>query len=152
VIAPYALLLAATSLAGTIDGPGVHRLLKAHRGHPIVVNFWATWCEPCVKEFPELIALAQDRKDWVVISVSIDDAADRPAVEAFVKEHKPPFSVYLKAPGPDEPFINGVDPHWSGAVPATWVWDASGKPLAWIEGEQTRRDVERAVKGPTTSP
>ena len=139
------ILLAASLLAGDVDAQGLHRAVKAQKGRAVVVNFWATWCEPCVKEFPDFVALAKDRKDIAVISVTIDEASDRGAVEDFLKKQKPTFPVYLKASGSDEAFINGVDPKWSGAVPLTMVYGADGKRLLFEEREISRKEIEAAL-------
>jgi thiol-disulfide isomerase/thioredoxin len=136
------LLAAATLLAGEVDAAKLHQAVRAQRGRPVVVNFWATWCEPCVHEFPDFVALARDRKDVAFISVTIDDTDDRPAVEDFVKKQQPPFPVYLKAPGGDEAFIKAVDPKWSGAVPLTMIFDAAGERVHFEESEMTRQEVE----------
>lgn len=138
-------LLAATLLAGDVDAQGLHRAVRAQRGRVVVVNLWATWCEPCVKEFPDFVALARDRRDVAVISVSIDDPGDRPAVLDFLKKQKPPFPVYMKADGNDEAFINGVDPKWSGAVPLTMIYDVSGKRIYFDEREVTRAELEKLL-------
>lgn len=139
------ILLAAALLAGDVDAQGIHRAVKAQKGRAVVVNFWATWCEPCVKEFPDFVALAKERRDVAVISVSIDDPADRAVVEDFLKKQKPTFPVYVKAEGGDEAFINGIDPKWSGAVPLTIVYDVAGKRVLFEEREVTRKEIEAAI-------
>jgi thiol-disulfide isomerase/thioredoxin len=140
-----ALLLAAAATVPRIDAAGVHKLVAAEKGRPVVVSFWATWCAPCIKEFPDLVALARERKDVTVLSISIDDESERAAVDAFVAKQKPSFRVYIKAPGPEEAFINGVDPKWSGSVPLTLIFDSAGQKKALIEGEQTRAELEKAL-------
>jgi thiol-disulfide isomerase/thioredoxin len=138
-------LLLAAVLAGRLDAAGVGRTVAAHRGRPVVLTLWATWCEPCVKEFPELAALARERKDVAFVSVSIDEPADRGTVETFVTERRPPFPVYMRAAGPDQAFIDGVDREWSGVVPATLVYDREGRRVALLQGEHTRADIEKAL-------
>lgn len=140
-------LVLAGVLSGELDAPRLWRALDAYRGRPVVLSLWATWCKPCVEEFPVLIALARERKDVAVVSVSIDEKEDRGALETFVREKQPPFPVYAKAPGGDEAFINGVDPAWSGVVPATLVLGPDGKRLALIQGEHSRADIEKALAG-----
>jgi thiol-disulfide isomerase/thioredoxin len=140
-------LLLATVLAGQVDGPGVFRLVQAHKGHPVVVSLWATWCDPCLKEFPWMMALARARKDVVFLSVSIDDPETRGALEAFVVRRQPPFPVYARLPGKDEEFINGVDRAWKGAVPTTLVYGPDGQRTAILEGEHSRADLEKALGG-----
>ena len=147
-----ALLLAAGLLAGDLDAKGVHGAVQAQKGRPVVVNLWATWCAPCVAEFPGLVALAKERKDVAFISVTIDDPADRGAVETFLKKQQPTFPVYLKAAGSDEAFIAGIDEKWSGAVPLTLIYDAAGKKTAQIEGEATRKSIEAALPAAKPKP
>ena len=139
-----ALLLAAI-LAGQLDAAGVGRAVAAHRGRPVVLTLWATWCDPCVKEFPGLIALARERKDVAFVSVSIDEPTDRSALETFVSQRKPPFPVYIRTAGPDDAFIDGVDREWSGVVPTTLVYDREGRRVALLQGEHTRVDIEKAL-------
>jgi thiol-disulfide isomerase/thioredoxin len=141
-----AVLAAPQALAGEVDGPGVGRLVAARRGRPVVVSLWATWCAPCVKEFPELIALARARRDIAVLAVSIDDPESRAQVEAFVSERRPPFPVYLKAAGRDDDFIAALDREWSGVVPATLVYAGDGTRAALIEGEHARAEIEKALE------
>jgi thiol-disulfide isomerase/thioredoxin len=137
--------LLALALAGQLSAAELQAHIAQERGRPVVVSFWATWCEPCRKEFPALSALAREHPDVAWISVSIDDSSDRPAVEKLLREMAPPFQVYLKAPGPDQAFIDGVDPEWSGAVPMTLVFDASGRRLALLKGEHGHAEIERAL-------
>jgi thiol-disulfide isomerase/thioredoxin len=138
-------LLAAT-LAGQLDAAGVLARVAQERGRPVVVNFWATWCAPCRKELPALAALARERPDVAWLSVSIDDPADRPAVEKLIVDLPGPLAVYLKAPGPDQAFIDGIDKKWSGVVPMTLIIDAQGVRRARLTGEHGRTEVERALK------
>lgn len=140
-------LLLVALLAGEVDAAALHRLVQARRGHPVVIAFWATWCAPCVKEFPALVELAGRHRDAAFIAVSLDDREDREAVEGFLAKRRPPFPVYLKAPGRDEPFINGVDADWSGAIPATLVFDRAGKRAALLSGEHAPQEIEKALEG-----
>lgn len=142
-----AALLLSSVLAGEVDAAAVHRLVAAQKGHPVLLNLWATWCAPCLAEFPELIRLAHDRPDLVIVSVSIDDASERAAAEKVVLKQKPPFPVYWKKPGEDEAFINGVDRRWSGSLPAVLIFDVDGRQTALLEGEHSRAELERAIDG-----
>lgn len=138
-------LVLASALAGQVDAPALRKLVLEHKGRPVVVSLWATWCEPCVKEFPELAALARRRTDVAFLSVSLDEDEDLAALETFVAERRPPFPVYRKAPGKDEAFIDGVDAAWSGVIPATLVFSRDGRKAALLQGEHTMQAVERAI-------
>ncbi|HET7293000.1 MAG TPA: TlpA disulfide reductase family protein [Vicinamibacteria bacterium] len=139
------LLLLLSSLAGEIDAPALRKLVLEHKGRPVVVSLWATWCEPCVKEFPELASLARRRPDVAFLSVSLDEQDDVAGLEAFVSRQRPPFPVFRKAPGKDDAFIDGLDAAWGGVIPATLVFGRDGRKAALLQGEHTMQAIERAV-------
>jgi peroxiredoxin len=73
------------------DLGGKKQRLAAHRGKVVLLNFWATWCPPCVEELPSLVALrrALEGKDFAVLTVSVDDSAA--IVKSFFAKHKRPL-------------------------------------------------------------
>ena len=68
--------------------------LAAQRGHWVVVNFWATWCGPCLQEIPDLTAFAKSRKDVTVIGLDFEEI-EKTELAAFLKEHKPGYPIAL---------------------------------------------------------
>jgi thiol-disulfide isomerase/thioredoxin len=114
-----------------IDAPSLTAILKRESAaRPLLVNFWATWCDPCREEFPDLVKLDQQfrPKGLDMISVSLDDLADiKTGVPKFLREMRATMPAYLlNVPDPDQ-IISTVDPKWSGALPATFLYDAEGK-------------------------
>lgn len=92
-----------------------------------VINFWATWCEPCVEELPAFIELDAN-EDIEVILISLDDAKNVDSlVNPFLKKQKITATVKLL----DDPYaaewIPMVDQHWDGAIPATLIQKGSKK-------------------------
>jgi thiol-disulfide isomerase/thioredoxin len=131
-----------------LDRQGYARLIANHRGRVVLVDFWATWCEPCRQEFAWLKELERRYRDrgLVVLAVSVDIPSAYPQVRKFLGQQQPRFSTYLKKPGDDEAFINAVDADWSGTLPATFVYDATGKRVRSLFGEQTPESFEAVVR------
>jgi thiol-disulfide isomerase/thioredoxin len=145
-------LLLAGVLAGTVTADDVHRLVAERRGTVVLLQLWASWCQPCVAEFPLLAQVAKERPGVQVVSVSVDDPQDLPTVEATIARLAPPFPVFAKAPGPDEPFINAVDKGWSGVLPALLIYDRDGRRARLLSGEQPAAEIARAVDRALASP
>ncbi len=131
-----------------IDQAGYTSLLAKHRGKPMMVNFWATWCEPCRDEFPMVNELAKKyaAQGLVVLGVSLDDDGEIILVRRFLARVQPVFPNYRKKPGNEEPFINSIDPKWTGAIPATFFYDPGGRQVAKLVGEHRREEFEAAIK------
>jgi cytochrome c biogenesis protein CcmG, thiol:disulfide interchange protein DsbE len=117
----------APDFALQLDGKPAH--LQDLRGKVVVLDFWASWCPPCVEETPSLIDLQRRIADrgGTVLGISMDD--DRNNYEAFLKEHKVNFPTYLDS---------------SKAIPATY--GTSMYPEAYIIGRNGR--IVRKVVGP----
>jgi thiol-disulfide isomerase/thioredoxin len=111
-----------------------------------LVNVWASWCQPCVAEMPELLRLEREyrAKRLRVILVSADFDSAAPA--RFLADRGVDFDTYLKT-GDDMTFINTLDRRWTGALPATFVFDANGAPRAFWEGRADFEKFESAVRG-----
>jgi thiol-disulfide isomerase/thioredoxin len=76
----------------TFDGQAYD--LAAQRGHWVVVNFWATWCGPCLQEIPDLTGFIKTRNDVAVIGLDFEEI-ERPDMEAFLKQHTPGYPIAI---------------------------------------------------------
>ena len=97
---------------------------------PLLINFWATWCDPCREEFPDLVKLDGDyrSKGLNFVAISLDDISDiKTAVPKFLKEMKAEMPVVLLNVNDPEPAIKAVDAAWDGQLPATFLYDKDGK-------------------------
>lgn len=127
-----------------IDREGYALLLGSLKGQVVVVNMWATWCEPCREEFPDLVKLHRELsgRGVRVVAVSLDQAsALEKEVAPFLQAQGTPFATYIKSPGGDDEFINAVDPSWSGALPATFVYDRTGRLARGIHGRTSLEEL-----------
>ncbi|HEV7844176.1 MAG TPA: TlpA disulfide reductase family protein, partial [Pyrinomonadaceae bacterium] len=115
-----------------IDVEGLKKLLALDekRPRPLLINFWATWCEPCRAEFPDMVKIDDDYRSrgLQLIAVSIDDVSEiNTSVPKFLEEMRASMPVYLLNTLEPEAAITYVDPQWSGSLPATFLYDAKGK-------------------------
>lgn len=109
-----------------IDEAGYKKLVQQRNGKILLVNFWATWCIPCREEFPELVKIANEYQtenvDVVGISTDFPDEIES-KVKPYLKSQNVDFQNYVKNFEDDDAFINSVNPEWSGALPATFIYD-----------------------------
>ena len=137
-----------------IDTDGLKKVLQRgpQAARPLLVNFWATWCEPCREEFPDLLKIAEAYKgrglDFAL--VSLDDAEDiNTKVPDFLREMHAQLPSYLLNVGEPETAIQAVDPTWKGDLPATFLYDAQGqvvfRHMGRIKPDELRAAIEKTM-------
>ena len=132
-----------------IDLDGYKKILAAYKGKPLLVTFWATWCEPCRYEYPTIVELAKEYKPkgLAVFGMSFDNNADMHLVRDFLAKNKPEFPNYRQNPDIDvDAFYVGVRPQWTGTMPETLFYGRDGRIVGHYEGEQTRADFVKAIE------
>lgn len=135
-----------------IDAEALKGLLKREPARPIVINFWATWCDPCRDEFPDLVQMDKDYRPQGIdfAAVSLDDLADiKTEVPRFLRRMGATMPAYLLDVPDPELAINIVDPTWSGALPATFLVNAQGvvvfKHFGRVKPLELRAEIEKLV-------
>jgi thiol-disulfide isomerase/thioredoxin len=135
-----------------IDFPGLRKALTPSR-KPLLVNFWATWCDPCREEFPDLVKLDAEYKGKIdFITISLDELSEiNRDVPNFLAEMKSPMPAYLLKALDDDAAIAFVSKEWSGALPLTILYDPAGKQIYYRQGK-VKIDTVRAEIDKLLSP
>lgn len=122
---------------------------SSHSGaEAVLINFWGTWCAPCVAEFPQIVELATTYHDdgLAVYFVSVDWLAETTRVKEFLIAHGVQGISYIKDEK-DNPFINAINNEWSGAVPFTVLYGRStGELTDYWEGAASRERFVAAIE------
>jgi peroxiredoxin len=126
---------------------GKHVSLKDYRGHVVFLNFWATWCEPCKKEFPAMERLYTDYKSkgLTILAVSIDVGGEE-GVKAFAEKMGATFPILLARKG------TITDSYWTWGAPTSYLIDRNGTmvgralgPREW-DGTEFRSAFDALLK------
>ncbi len=112
-----------------------------------VINFWATWCAPCIKEMPLFEKLGQSRPDVAVTLVSVDLDLDRnPAkVHKFVERKKLTSTVYILDEKDPNVWIDVIEKSWQGAIPATLIVNTKTGKRTFVDKELHEGDLEKLI-------
>jgi len=130
-----------------VDEAGYRKLLAAGRGKVLLVDFWATWCAPCRVELPLLVKLEAKygARGLKLITVSCDEPEQQADASRLLQQVKVTAPAYIKRAADDDRFISSVDAHWSGALPAVFLYDRQGRQAGSFVGETDKAAVEAAL-------
>lgn len=132
----------------TISATSLRAGIRASGAKAAIVNAWASWCGPCREEVPMLQSMARNLKAQGVdvILVSLDEPEDSSKALAFLKSFEITLPVYL-AERPLGPFKQGIHPRWPGMIPATFLFDATGKARYFWGGPVEENEIVPIVEG-----
>ena len=134
----------------TIDEAGVRALVRNEGGKKLrLVNVWATWCGPCVIEFPDIVSLNRmyRGREFEVVTVNADDAGKREKALEFLKTQQASTRNYAFDKGDPYALIEAVDPKWQGALPHTIVVAPGGEVIYRSEGAFDTLKLRKAIVG-----
>jgi peroxiredoxin len=131
-----------------IDVAGVQKLLKNEdSGKLRLVNVWATWCGPCVLEYPEFVVLQRmyGARDFEFVSISADKPTQEAKALEFLKKKNSALTNYLFSKEDKYALIEAVDKNWNGALPYTILVEPGGKVVWSHQGEVDFLALKRAI-------
>ena len=140
-----------------VDDAKLKEILKPKGGKPLLVNFWATWCEPCREEFPDLVKIAGDYEGKLdVVTVSLDDIAEiNTSVPQFLSEMKALMPTYLLVSEDESAVIGSISKEWSGGLPFTILYNEKGELIYFKQGKfktiELREKIEDSAKSSQTA-
>jgi peroxiredoxin len=131
----------------TADAATLKKLRTNPTGKYLMINFWATWCGPCVEEFDDVIQtyLWYRSRDFEVITISTDDPAARPAVLKFLQQHHSAVKNYQFASDDVYALQEAFDKKWDSGVPFTMVLAPDGKVIYQEMGEIRMLELRRHI-------
>lgn len=140
-------VIADTRLPRTNDRDLKQRIAR-HKGKVVLVNFWATWCGPCMEELPDLARFYRSYKarGMEMIGVSFDDeeTADQ-TVPPVLRRHRVEYPVLIVKQDFDR-FADRFDKGWRGEVPRFYLYDQSGKRVKAWSGKTSYETLETEVR------
>jgi len=114
--------------------------LSDYRGKWVIVNYWATWCPPCLEEIPELVSLHEENTDkLVVLGVSYEEV-NSDYLREFVESHMMSYPVMRMDPIP----VTRLGP--VTGLPTTYIISPEGERIARQEGPVTQAEVEQCIE------
>ncbi len=124
------------------------QILARNRGKVILVNLWATWCAPCLREIPELIELEREHAEegLVLVGVSMDTDQSNETVAAFRDKWFPAFDTYRSTETDWDDLASVVDPAWDQVLPTSFVIDRDGQLGKIVTGGKSYREFAAAIK------
>jgi thiol-disulfide isomerase/thioredoxin len=123
----------------TLDANAFHDLIAQQKGHPVLVNIWASWCDPCIAEAPDLIAAHQRYGDRVRF-IGVDAQDDRSGATTFIDQHQVPY------PSVFDPSNQIAVSYGLFSPPDTLFFDANGSLVKTVPGQISREDLNENLQ------
>jgi thiol-disulfide isomerase/thioredoxin len=127
----------------SIDANDLNAWMANQKGKAILVDYWATWCVPCVEKFPKIIALEEKHRDQglVVVAVNMNEQTDVATVSKFLNLHKPPFEQKMAIGKSSEAFENfNLD-----SLPTYRIHRLNGEVVHLFDGSSEFAEIETSI-------
>ena len=138
-----------------INKEQLRQVIQNRNNKALFLNIWATWCKPCVEEFPDIIKLAEEyrqkntRVEFIAVSADYPDEVDSLILPFLKKFSRVPFKVYVADFESQDEFISSIDSSWGGEIPATFLYDKNGKKQKMLTAlhsyKQFKEEIEKVL-------
>lgn len=132
----------------SLDASGLRTELNELEGRVILVNFWATWCRPCLEEIPTLMKLETELHDkgFSLVAVSLDEAdSDDAYIKNFMDQRFPGFSSYRSFERDKDSMVSVIDPAWNEIMPTTYLLARDGSVAKRVQGTLSHEEFAQEI-------
>ena len=147
LLAAFTLAVAPAGLASDQHDPGIlvpmdrdalRGELAASEGRVLLVNLWATWCTPCLREIPDLLTLETElpASDFRLLAISMDDAYSAGWVTEFKAKHFPSLVSFINAEVDMDALVSVIDPVWNETLPTSYIFNREGEVVKKVQGKK----------------
>ena len=132
-----------------LDESGLKQMVARRNGKILFLNVWATWCVPCREEFPDLNKLAEQYKnsdvEFIGLSVDYPDEIESKIIP-FLKKNPIKFQIYVQNFEDEGSLIQFLSKDWSGAIPATFIFDKDGVQKIFLPGLRNHEEFKQGLE------
>jgi len=130
-----------------ISDEGIQELLKNNSEKLRLINVWATWCGPCVTEFPDFITINRmyRGRDFEFISISADEPSKKEKALKFLQKQQASNTNYIFSSTDKYKLIEAIDPKWQGALPYTILVEPKGKIVYAKQGAMDPTALKKLI-------
>jgi thiol-disulfide isomerase/thioredoxin len=132
-----------------IDTSGIKELIRNKSDKLRLINVWASWCGPCVQEFPDLVII--DRiyrsREFEFVSINADKLSRKDNVLKFLQKNEASNKNYIFTSDNNSELVESIDPQWSGALPYTMMIEQGGKVIYRLQGPINMLEMRKLIVG-----
>lgn len=131
-----------------LDAAGLSAELERLDDRVVLVNFWATWCRPCLEEIPIFMELAEElgAQGFSLVAVSLDDIGSLESqVTPFVQKWFPEFSSFISTEYEMDTMVSAVDQAWNEVLPTSYILARDGRVAERIQGKLSKAEFRARI-------